>query len=510
MVKVNGYFRKTTLSVVTALLITGCVDENNTDQTTTTTEISAPRMTMDLPITLSSLLSATDSNLTSSPSSKALLQTARILQSSDTVTDPSVCENYFDPNANFMENGYSMTRFLVGLSQQQSCFADFIMGTVVTMGADWVNQGLVSLPIDENDPEAPSHAQIEQSGDTVQVWLFFGTPGEALPTDLSTVQTLYLTWTGTGDDIQGKFYMVNLPQDPNDLDAPEGVRLDFIRTASTAENNIFLKMRATHSAGMNGFRVDVSQTGTGDSASYSAKGLISFSKQPFSNLPDGLALPEFAASAVLDATGLGASIANFNKFSISLIGDNNQDGTIDTSINEFDLGTYQFNINDKTYFTPDLYDETITDTPYIEQVMEWRNKSVSNATYVADHQRIIPSPDSSVSMINCLESSDICDYNGNGALDADAGEWTGWGLGAGYFANTCIDDASQASDCNAFMNGLFSREEFGSVTLNSTTAEPVSDWRSTSLDSVTQLTSVNPDNDTDGLTTFDIPDAPVR
>ncbi len=432
-------------------------------------------------------------------------------QSADVVTDPAQCEKYFDPDdSNFMENGYSMTRFLVGLSQSQSCFADFIMNVVVTMGKGWINQGLINLPYDANDPDGASHVQIEQTANQVQVWLYFAASDQALPTDLSNTQILYLSWTGNDDNIQGNYYMINIPVNSLDLDAPSGVRVDFNRTATTANNTIFLKLRPGHSAGMGGFRIDVSQDGKNTNATYTAKGLITFTSQPFNNVPTGAELPNFAATAIVDSNGYGASIANFNKFSLHLDADTNNDGTIDTSspAYEFDLGGYQFTIADKTYFDPTRYDATVTATSYAEQVLEWRNKSAQNAIYIADHPREIPSPNLPISMLNCMESSTLCDYNADGVLDED--EWMGWGLGVGYFTNTCIDDASTASNnCTAFVDRMFTDSQFGGQTLNSTAAEPT-DSRSIGLTAVTQLDSINPDSDPDGSSTFVITSAPLR
>jgi hypothetical protein len=310
--------------------------------------------------------------------------------------------------------------------------------------------------------------------------------------------------------------MVNMPANPEDPDAPEGLRVDFTRSATTAKNEIFLKMRDSHSGGMDGFRIDVSQTGTGTSAMYEAKGLITFLAQPFQDLPAGLDLPEFAAAAVVDANGVGASSANFNKFAVSLINDKDGDGTIEPSNQdgdqEFDLGTYQFNINDTTYFDPALFDDTDTSTPFVTQVTEWRHKSVNSADYVADHKIVegsVPAGLENYTMLKCLER-DICDYNGNGVLDDNSGEWLGWNLGEGYFGTTCIDVAgTPGNDCSAFVNGFFQADMFGIGALNSTDPEPTGDWRSDSLSALTQLTSVHPDDDPTGVTTFTVPEPPL-
>lgn len=497
------------ISLSAALSLTACIpklDESGpTDEgINDATEIKTPEITMNLPVTLSGVVAHANSKLTNGK-----------LSNRET-NDPSECEQYFDPHSNFMENGFAMSRFLVGLSQSQSCFADFIMSSVVSHGGIWINKGIQSIPADPNDPGAPSHVQIDQSGETMQVWLYFSTHGSDLPVDKSALNTLYLTWTGSGDDVTGQFFMVNMPLNPEDPDAPEGLRVDFTRTASTAENKIYLDMRDGHSGGMGGFRIDVSQTGTGDSATYEAKGLITFLGQPFPNLPDGLDFPEFAAAAVVDATGLGASSANFNKFAVSLINDKDNNGTIDISANEFDLGTYQFNINDTTYFNPTLFDATDSSKTFVEQVNEWRNKSVNNADYVADHTRLVPVsnqlPDHSNSMLKCLENA-ICDYNDNGQLDAGEplNEYEGWELGANYFTQTCVDQTGVAgNDCTAFVNGFFQADLFGVGAINSAAADEPSDWRKTSLAGLTQLTSIHPDDDTTGSTTFVFPDPSVK
>jgi len=487
------------LAVFAAGLITaGCLPTEEAKEATK--DISAPTMTLDLPVSLSGVVTADEST---TQNTKSIPNISAVYRNSDTNSDPNACEEHFDPEANFLEDGYNMTRFLVGLSQQQSCFADFIMGSVVAQAGPWMNEGVITLPINEEDPGSPSHVKVSSSNDTVEVWLYFTDAETDLPTDTSLLEKLYLTWTGTGDNIQGQFFMVNLPLNQNDPDAPSGVRLDFTRTATSAENKIYLKLRDTHSGGMQGFRVDVRKDGVGEDATYYASSLIAFSDQPFPNFPAGLDNPNFAASAVVDATGLGASIATFQNFGITLEGDNDQNGVIDTAQNEFDLGAYQFDINDKIYFDPSLNDSALT-TPYIEQISEWRNKSVSNSSYVADHVRAIPSPDSQFSILNCLEGDVLCDYNGNGVLDEDSGELLGWNLGVGYFTNTCGDDALVTSNCDTFINHLFSDNTFGSLTLNSTGTEPA-DWRRNALSDLTQLTSVHPDDDPNGTNTFDVP-----
>jgi len=492
---------KLTTSLLTVFMLSACnlqeqtLNNNQPDNQDEITAMTAPRITMGLPITLSSVVDDTN-NKSSTINSRA----------SD--SDPSGCSTHFDPHSNFMENGYSMSRFLVGLSQQQSCFADFIMASVVAQGSNWINQGVIALPSNPNDSEAPTHVQLEQSGDTNQVWLYFHTHGEALPVDRSQVNMLYLTWTGTENNMTGKFFMVNMPQSADDPDAPEGLRVDFVRTATSATNKIYLDMRDTHSGGMDGFRIDVNRTGNGADAIYTAKGLITFLGQPFPNLPIGIDLPEFSATAIVDAGGLGATSANFNKFAVSLNNDSNQDGVIDPDANEFDLGSYQFNINDTTYFDPALYDSTDTETPFVEQVLEWRNKSTGNAIYIADHQRIqpsVPEVHANYTMFNCIER-ELCDYNGNGVLDDNSGEWEGWNLGEGYLTNTCIDDATVSNnDCDDFVSKFFESNIFGIVSLNSTTLEPTDDWRNAELTNLTQLTSVHPDDDLTGETTFDAP-----
>ncbi len=497
----SSTFSKLTISLLAAIMLSACNPQEMTlinDQSDNQDEITTmttPRITMGLPITLSSVVYDTNNK-----SSK--------LHSRATNSDPSDCSEHFDPHSNFMENGYSMSRFLVGLSQQQSCFADFIMASVVTQGTNWINQGVITLPSNPNDSEAPTHVQLEQSGDTNQVWLYFHIPGETLPTDRSNVNTLYLTWTGIENNMTGKFYMVNMPQQTDDPDAPEGLRVDFVRTTTSATNKIYLNMRETHSGGMGGFRIDVNRTGNGADAIYTAKGLITFLGQPFPNLPDGIALPEFSATAVVDADGLGATSANFNKFAVSLNNDSNQDGVIDPDANEFDLGSYQFDINDTTYFDPALYDSTDTETPFVEQVLEWRNKSTGNATYIADHQRIqpsVPEAHANYTMFNCLER-ELCDYNGNGVLDDNSGEWEGWNLGVGYLTDTCIDDATVLNnDCNAFVSKFFESNMFGIVSLNSTALEPTDDWRNAELANITQLTTVHSEDDLTGETTFIVP-----
>ncbi len=50
---------------------------------------------------------------------------------------------------------------------------------------------------------------------------------------------------------------------------------------------------------------------------------------------------------------------------------------------------------------------------------------------------------------------------------------------------------------------------FGVASLNSTDLEPT-DWRITELSGLTQLSSIHPDTDTTGKSTFTIPSTPFR
>jgi len=497
-------FTKISASLFTIFALSACVPQQDTlpieeqveNLDEETTAIVPPRITMGLPITLSSIVDDTNNKMNKKVSTRE----------SEQNTDH--CQAHFDRHANFMENGYSMSRFLVGLSQSQSCFADFIMSSIVAQGQTNVNRGLISLPPDPNDTESPSHLQITHNDDTTKVWLYFYRDAESLPADKSNLHSLHLSWTeNTDGGITGQFFMVNMPQHVEDPDAPENIRVDFFRTATTATNKIYLKLRDSHSGSMEGFRIDVNRTGVDQEAIYTAKGLIAFSEQPFPGLPPGNELPEFAAAAVVDAEGLGATSANFNKFAISLTIDSNNDGVVDPTVQEFELGAYQFDINDTTYFDPALYDATDVNTPFVEQVIEWRNKSAGNATYIAEYPRVEPTVLpilSNYTMFKCMER-EFCDYNGNGVLDENSGEWEGWNLGEGYFTDVCIDDATTANNnCDAFVNKFFEDNMFGVASLNSTTTEPT-DWRNTELTNLTQLTSVHPEADPTGETTFDVP-----
>ncbi|MCZ6729464.1 MAG: hypothetical protein O7C61_07120, partial [SAR324 cluster bacterium] len=72
-----------------------------------------------------------------------------------------------EPNCDFGQetdpfgNGYTMTKYLVSLSQSQSCLADFIIGQVTAQGTPLIGQG--AIPTGETAAGEPTHFQIEQS-----------------------------------------------------------------------------------------------------------------------------------------------------------------------------------------------------------------------------------------------------------------------------------------------------------------------------------------------------------
>ena len=86
-----------------------------------------------------------------------------------------------------------MTKFLVSLSQSQSCFADFLIGIIAANGQFFVNQGVISTG--ETAAGEPTHVRLVQSGTTFTMLMYFDGSG--------VTPGMYFTWTTTSTTDSG-------------------------------------------------------------------------------------------------------------------------------------------------------------------------------------------------------------------------------------------------------------------------------------------------------------------
>ena len=416
-----------------------------------TSTLNAPDISMNLPVTLTGVVT-TPSALTS----KIIKQ--------DTFQIETAAEDCSFPGAsqpNWMENGYTMTTFLVGLSQSQSCVADMVITGVARNGSRLINQGVYTIPVAERSAGGPTHVEIQESGGAYHVWIYFNAAGEA---DLSLVQTMYITWSTLGTNTSGRFIMANRPDDVNDPGAPNRIRVDFIRNSETEKNMIYMGFADGHTYGLNGFRVDVSKTGSGESASYLAKGLISLSGQ-LPNLtlqysPETFPAPTMSVVAYAQTDGSGAAISGFKDFAIHFGNDS------------YNLGSYLYSAENRTYFDS-------------SGATKWQRFTVDPAVYV------------NVSELNARkESVDVTLANVETLL----------GLNPGYFSGVCTE--VDGVICTDFIQAFFDTGMGGIGGSNDPLLTQPNDTRTAELDAAIQFTlgDLWPEG-TDLDTAFNLPPA---
>ncbi|MEE8396322.1 MAG: hypothetical protein V3S29_09730, partial [bacterium] len=164
-------------------------------------------------------------------------------------------------------NAYGMTRFLVGLSQSQSCFADWLMTAVTTDGAWMVNEGQISTGNTAASGEM-TFIEITQSADeaTYGVWFYWD--------DAGATPRLYLTWTNaSATDATGQMIWV-VPDNDASLTEPDAVRVDFSRSTASDVNEVYIRFPVTNQDTTQGFRVEVTANKSGASTTDLAKGLL--------------------------------------------------------------------------------------------------------------------------------------------------------------------------------------------------------------------------------------------
>lgn len=440
-----------------AVVFTGCGSDSD--------NLAAPVLTMDLP---ASMTSATPAPLNAMTALTVPGEGTRAANHQNTDC------NFGQENDPF-KDGYTTTKFLVNVSQTMSCFADTLITAVMTNGQSWIGAGLISTG---NAAPDTTHVQIELNATTYQTWLFSD--------DAGVDPNVYITW----DSVTGNGQMIFLgtPTNPGDLDA---LRVDFNRSADLDVNDAFFH----YSAGsfLEGFHIEVSRQGSGNSANYQARGLLSLLNQwdPTLATRSGQTFPtpSLAVISTTNSSGQGAAKADFQDVGLHI------ETPALPAIEWFNFGSYLFTTSDKTYFTQNGAEE-------------WRNKSVTTATYVNTNANTRGDGNGGAILTwlsGCLEGDNanslaICGTKADGTTP----NVPGMNLGANYFTTgTC--DSTHGGDCSAFMQGFYDLG-WDNPVVNSTTAEP-SDFRATDLAATTNLTNVWPAGET-ATSTFVIPVAP--
>ena len=359
-----------------------------------------------------------------------------------TETDENGCPALKE-GENLFENGYTMTKFLVVLSENQACWADLLM---TATHASYINEGKIST----GNTTGLSAYQIDQSGDTYQLWFWFASAASP---------TFYMTWTGTSStNSSGRFINAQLSDATADLSA---VRFEFTRSTTSAVNKIYVKYANDASFDAEGFHSEVTKTTSGSVISYVAKGILSFKSQFGDNIPaDVTEKPNLSMVTVSDGDGKGAAIADFTNVAIRF-----KDTT-------WDLGAYLFTLKDRLYFDAN-------------GASEWQKKEITTATYAGSTVR---SGIDLLTIIDCLQ------------INSCFGETID--LPDTYFTSPC--DATDNADCTDFIQAVYETGWGGNYD-NSDTAEDTNDGRYTELNNAVQLTTVWPSGATEGTDDFTVP-----
>lgn len=416
---------------------------------------------MDLPVTLSNVVSLGGQQKISSR-----------------VSDPATCSDYYDETANAFLNGYAMSKYLVGISQSQACFADFLIEAVLLHSPYTIGKGLIALPADSTDPGAPTHLQVEKESDTYKVWIYFAAQRDAL--DIANDKMMYLTWTTVGDDTTGSFYWLHLT-DGTVAEQPENLRVDFTRGVSTETNNVFIDFSA--GSGFSGFRVDVSRVvdATAGTDKTYVKGRMELSGQPAaSTLPVEFTYdnPYLGVTAILNADGAGAA-----DWKIGKLANETDQGDL------LNMGAFYMDISSLTYF-----DNAGT--------VSWIDRGLKNGEYINPDNLFTRSGTNLSSYLTCMEGTGTnCMGIAHDGLDY-----------VGYFTDVCNE--VDGAECT-----LYAEEAFlpwlvdyldtasGTTVTNSAAADEPSDSRKTDLDAMTALNVTYADGETEAAL-FTTPTAP--
>ncbi len=359
------------------------------------------------------------------------------------------------------ENGYNMTRFIVGAIASWTCVADFFINI-----AEYVpHDGLIKETDNDTqasnyDPKDPTHYSVTDDTTTkVSVRLYYGYDRAAPPVPADIPQ-FFASWiNGPGDNIDGRLVLdvVTIAGIDRQSDDPAAMRLDFSYTDVQKLATMYLKFDGGNEWA-NGLRIEVAQDlGVNPLTQvYLARGLLDMKRQ-FINTPGVPELPVFQMYTVSDQLGAGAAIADFIDVAIPL---ELNPGTGNH------LGNYIFNKQDKYFFDND-------------KSWDWIDKAFTSSEYRG--ARTTPATGGTFTPFD--PSLDII----IAALMLDPAYFTGTACNA-------IGD-----DCTDLLNAIY-RDGFASHEPNQG-ADPM-DWRTTAVASPVYLNSVYP-NGVDWTGAFD-------
>jgi hypothetical protein len=336
------------------------------------------------------------------------------------------------------QNGYFMTKFLVGVVASWQCITDSVLTVVAQSGN--LATGQIYTITDSAGGTEPTAFSITRDSDTqTTVRLYYSgnvtTPG------------LFLSWNTVGSDTTGKLVLSPLATQLSTGDEPSNTRMDFTTSATQRTADMFIRFGSNPV--IDGFRIEVAENLAGDDPRFIARGLLDTFAQwdtDYRNGPGGPG-PALSMYAMANAAGNGAAAAIFSNVGFGM------DFAL-WGIGSGHFGYYQYQKDDRYFFDS-------------SSGWDWVDKTITSATYQGGRNSPVP--------------------------DETAVE-TAVGLTAGYFSgHPC---ATAGDDCTEFIQALHTAAGGGwSGQEPNQGFDPV-DWRSTlmgTIDGTDMLTTVYPD-----------------
>lgn len=348
------------------------------------------------------------------------------------------CEYRGAENGHEFDNGYQMTRFLVGAAASWTCMADLFVyiSTIIphddTIQATDNIKGTVDYERDE-----PTHYRVtDDSATQTTIRLFYDFDSGTPPT-LNNQAGYYFSWDD--DDagtIGGKMVLNvdNMTGDAATADRVTDMRMDYAYTPTQKQATLYLKFAGTH-PNVDGFRIEVTKdlTAVVTDKVFTAKGLMAM-KDQWMPLTFVTATPNFVMYAEANLDGQGAAIAQFQDVGANLVLPNAES-----------LGEYQFTKDDIYYFTStkgwEYIYKTVTvaslaggknnvTTPYTDAEIE-TFLSLTGGTIGACTAATPANDPACVSLINAVVGDGFAGQEQNQGTDpCIVGDWRCTGIGS--------------------------------------------------------------------------------
>jgi hypothetical protein len=310
------------------LFAAGCEEDTNSSDGTITAE--APTLDMSFP-----------DSLTGGTSSTAL-QNAAAGDEPDCFYDGAGQDDPF-------QNGYFMTKFLVGAVATWTCVADFVSLSIATLQLPTDGQ---VIPTGGDPEDGPTGVSVTQDSSVqLTVRLYFN--------DNEEDPGFFVSWVQTDDGVDGRLILNEDVFDSDDPDEPSDMRMDFSIGEDSRSADMYIAFPAENTHQVSGFRINVARD-DGDET-FVAKGILAFDGQWFSDVPASITeTPGLRIATISNFEGDGAASAVFGDAAVEF--------ALGPSFSDRSLGWYLFD-KDDIYF----FDSAGAD--------EWISKAVTSAQY---------------------------------------------------------------------------------------------------------------------------------